>query len=49
MQHEPALDNMTPYTIQEIDNCEYILYRVFYDSKYSRECRLIHKANCKAH
>ncbi len=52
-EHQPALVSHTNYTVQEIDGCEYILYRVYVDSSlrsYSKyECRLIHKENCKNH
>ncbi len=52
-EHQPASVSHTDYTVQEIDGCEYILYRVYVDSSlrsyHKYECRLIHKENCKNH
>lgn len=51
--HQPALTTHTDYTVQEIDGCEYILYRVYVDrvlhSYRKYECRMIHKENCENH
>ena len=46
MEHNPAVNGMVSYTIQEIDGCEYIVYASRKDGLVHL---LIHKANCKAH
>lgn len=49
MDQQPALTTHTDYTVQGIDGCEYILYRIHNRTGYSYECRMIHSGSCKNH
>ena len=53
LANQPSLVTHTEYTVQEIDGCEYILYRVYVDeslrSYRKYECRMIHSASCENH
>lgn len=45
-----APDVRANYIVQEIDGCEYIVYKVFPESKMSlQQVRMIHSASCENH